>query len=330
MNEGADLSSKTILRVSPEACPCRVDSYLAAEVDSLSRTRLKGLIRDGLVRVDGKPVKPRHTLHGHEEILINLPPPADSSPLPEAIDLDILYEDSDLLAIDKPAGMVVHPGAGISSGTLVNALLHHCPDLSGIGGVARPGIVHRLDRRTSGCLVVAKNDAAHQGLSAQLADRTMGRVYLAWVNGVVPDREGRIDAPLGRSPRNRTRMAVVSRGGRPAATNWKVLARAPGLTRLECRLETGRTHQVRVHLAHLGHPVVGDTEYGLSPKEARRLVPPGYPKIIQALSRCRRQLLHARGIHFTHPRTGKPLEFEAPLPEDFETFDSVLEPFTTD
>jgi len=322
-------SLRLTLRVDPAECPCRLDVYLAQGLEDLSRSRLQKLIRTGETLVDGAVAKPGHRLQGDEVIEIHLPSPSEAIPRPEAIDLDILYEDEDLLVINKPAGMVVHPGAGVDSGTLVNALLSHCENLSGVGGVVRPGIIHRLDRLTSGCLCVAKNDLAHQRLAEQLAARSMSRIYVAWVLGEMSGREGRIDAPIGRSRRDPTLMSVVRREGRAAATRWEVIARAPGLTRVRCRLETGRTHQIRVHLGHIGHPVVGDAAYGLSPREARMRIPPGYPAITQALSRCVRQILHAQRLCFAHPRSGQPMEFEAPLPDDFQAFDAALEPFVS-
>lgn len=320
-------SGPIALRVDPAECPCRIDVYLTLALEELSRSRVQQLIREGHARVDGETAKVSLKLQGGELLEITIPSPSAAVPQPEAIALEILYEDADVIVINKPAGMVVHPGAGVGSGTLVNALLNHCSDLSGIGGVVRPGIVHRLDRLTSGCICVAKNDLAHQSLSAQLADRSMSRVYVAWVVGGMGEPEGRIDAPLGRSPRNPTRMAVVSEGGRHAATRWRALAWAPGLTRLECHLETGRTHQIRVHLAHIGHPVVGDPEYGLSAKETRLRIPGGNPRIIQAVSKITHQLLHARQLEFIHPRTGQRMRFDAPLPADFAAFDEALTPF---
>jgi 23S rRNA pseudouridine1911/1915/1917 synthase len=312
------------LEADPEECPARLDVYLADALPDFSRTRLQRLIRSGEVAVAGTPAKQSLVLVGGETIVLRVPPPAEALPAAEDIPLDVLHEDADLLVINKPAGTVVHPGAGVSSGTLVNALLHHCGSLSTVGGVSRPGIVHRLDRLTSGCIAVAKTDAAHRALSAQLADHSMGRTYLAWVVGEMPETEGRIEAAIGRSPRQRTRMAVMPRTGRDAATRWRVVGRGPGLSRLECVLETGRTHQIRVHLAHVHHPVVGDPEYGLSPREEKMRIPAGNPSIIQALSRCERQMLHAWRLRLVHPRTGATMEFEAPLPDDFAALDRAL------
>ncbi|NQU42491.1 RluA family pseudouridine synthase [bacterium] len=308
------------LRADAELCPERIDLYLAEALPDLSRSRIQKLIREGKVRVDGREVKPKHPVEGGEEIELLTLPAVQSMPEPEDIPLEVLYEDEDLSIVNKPAGLVVHPGAGMPSGTLVNALVHRYGVLSGAGGADRPGIVHRLDRLTSGCLAVARNDMAHRSLSLQLAERTMGRLYLAWVIGEAGEAEGRIDAPIGRSRNNPTRMAIIG-GGRPAGTNWRVLARAPGLTRLECRLETGRTHQIRVHLTCIGHPVVGDRQYGLAPRDERMRIPPGHPHLIQALARCGRQMLHAWQIRLCHPRTGEEMVVEAPLPDDFRAFD---------
>ncbi len=317
------------LEVDGEETPCRLDRYLADNIDSLSRTRIKKLIIDGHVTVDGKQVKPRHELQGEEQLHIVLPEPDTPMPQAENIELDILYEDEAILVISKATDMIVHPGAGVRGGTLVNALIHHCgKNLAGYGQNIRPGIVHRLDRQTSGCLVVAKTLEAQQSLSAQLADHSMSRRYEAWLVGEMPEKCGRVEAPIGRSPRNRTQMAVV-RGGRHAATNWRVMAWAPGLTRVECRLETGRTHQIRVHMTHCGHPVVSDPDYGYSFRDAKMRIPPGHAPIVQALSLVKRQLLHARKLSFVHPVSGEKVCYEAPLPEDFENFDKAVEPFCT-
>lgn len=309
------------LQADPEDCPARLDAYLAAHLPQFSRTRLQNLIKSGDVRVNGAPARQNLVLSGGEILEIEAPPPEPPDLEPENIPLDILHEDAEVLILNKPAGLIVHPGAGVRTGTLVNALLYHFQTLSRLGGGDRPGIVHRLDRLTSGCIAVAKTDFAHQALAAQLADRSLGREYLAWVIGAMPGPAGRIDAPIGRHPSRRTRMAVVRSGGRPAITNWEVVAAAPGLSRLLCRLETGRTHQIRVHLAHLGHPVVGDPEYGLAPRDARMRIPAGNPQLLAALSHAKRQLLHAWRIHFRHPRSGQTLSFEAPLPADFQAFD---------
>ncbi|MFP4579680.1 MAG: RluA family pseudouridine synthase [Candidatus Sumerlaeia bacterium] len=316
------------LQADADQCPMRVDAYLAENLPEFSRSRLAAVIKAGQVWVDGERCKPSLKLQGGEAISLIPPEPDEIIPEPEDIPLEVLYEDDDILVINKAAGMVVHPGAGVREGTLVNALLHHCDHLSRIGGAFRPGIVHRLDRLTSGCLAVAKTDAAHRSLTAQLATRRMGRIYLAWASGVVTERSGLVDAPIGRSSRERTRMAVV-RGGRPAITHWQVEAWGPGVTRLLCRLETGRTHQIRVHCEYMGFPIIGDGDYGFDPQKAKLRVPPGHPAIIQAIAKCQRQMLHAWRLHLTHPSTGKELEVEAPLPEDFRQFDQAVAPYAT-
>ena len=313
------------LQADPEDCPARLDAYLAEHLAEFSRSKLQRLIKSGDVLVNGAPARQSLSLKGDEVLDIQSPPPAAPTLEAENIPLDVLFEDDEVIIINKPAGLVVHPGAGVHSGTLVNALLYHFKNLSTLGGGSRPGIVHRLDRLTSGCIAVAKTDFAHHALAAQLQDHSLGREYLAWVIGQMPAASGRVDAPIGRSFSHRTRMAVVKQDGRPAATNWEVVKNASGLTRVICRLETGRTHQIRVHMAHLGHPVVGDPEYGLTPRDARMRIPAGNPALIAAISHANRQLLHAWRIHFTHPRTGERLVFEAPLPDDFQAFDAAAQ-----
>jgi 23S rRNA pseudouridine1911/1915/1917 synthase len=281
----------------------------------LSRSRAQHLIAKGLVLVNGRPVRSSQRLQPGDLIAITVPAPEKIDLEPEAIPLDIVYEDADLLVVNKPSGLVVHPAAGNARGTLVNALLQHCPDLPGIGGCLRPGIVHRLDKDTSGLLLVSKTDLAHSGLAAQLKERRIKRSYLALVHGEVRCERGTIDAPLGRDPRDRKRMAVVS-GGRQARTHYRVRERFPGAdlnagdqgyTLLEVELETGRTHQIRVHLAYIGHPVAGDPVYG-----RRRLRAGRQPHL-----NLTGQALHAYRIAFAHPRTGEALAFEAPLPPAF-------------
>ena len=233
---------------------------------------------------------------------MTLPEAEEPEAVPQDIPLDVVYEDEDVIVVNKPVGMVVHPAPGHPDGTLVNALLHHCGDsLSGIGGEKRPGIVHRIDRDTSGLIIAAKNDAAHLALASQLADHTLARTYECLAVGSFRQDSGTVDAPIGRSRSDRKKMAVVA-GGRPAITHWEVLARYPGVTHLRCRLETGRTHQIRVHLAYIGHPILGDTVYG------NRKPVPGLTG----------QCLHATGLRFLHPRTGRPVELTCPRPEEFE------------
>ena len=279
----------------------RLDSFLSAAVADLTRAAAARLIEQGCVRVDGKIPSKSLKLTGSEHIELELPEPEPLEAQPQDIPLDVVYEDADVIVVNKPSGMVVHPAPGHPDGTLVNALLYHCGNsLSGIGGVLRPGIVHRIDRDTSGLIIAAKNDAAHQALSAQLKDHTLSRTYECIAVGNFRDDSGTVDAPIARDPRDRKRMAVVN-GGREAVTHWEVIARYPGYTHLRCRLETGRTHQIRVHLAHLGHPILGDTVYG-----AKKSVPG-----------LTGQCLHAVGLRFVHPRTGETVELSCPLPEEF-------------
>ncbi len=278
----------------------RLDTFLAGHLPALSRSRLKVLIETGHVTLDGRSSEPAEKVRRGQRVEIDIPPPAPSSIVPEPIPLEIVYEDRDLLVINKPAGLVVHPGAGRARGTLVNALVAHVPDLQGIGGVLRPGIVHRLDKDTSGLLVVAKTASALASLQEQVASRRASRRYLALVAGIVTREEGTIEAPIGRDPRHRTRMAVVP-AGRAAITRYRVLERFPRHTLVEAHLVTGRTHQIRVHFAHLGHPVVGD---------------PVYAKRRDGLG-LHRQALHAHQLEFRHPTTALGLTFQAPLPPDF-------------
>ena len=306
----------------------RLDRVLAARTD-LSRTRLKALILDGAVAVGPRTIRdPGYRVNAGEVIAVAVPPPEPAKPEGERIPLDIVYEDDEIVVIDKPAGLVVHPAAGHAAGTLVNALIAHCGDsLSGIGGVRRPGIVHRLDKDTSGLMVVAKTDRAHQALAAQFADHgrsgPLQRGYLALVWGAPARPKGTIDAPVGRHPKSRDRMAVRP-GGRSALTHWQVLERYPGpllkgkagppvASLIACRLETGRTHQIRVHLAHIGHPLLGDAVYGAGFKtKAAQLPPPAR----QALADLARQALHAYLLTVQHPKTGQKLEFRSELPPD--------------
>jgi 23S rRNA pseudouridine1911/1915/1917 synthase len=302
----------------------RLDRVLAVHLAELSRSRLKALILSGQVAVKSAPVRdPAYHVGKGDTITIDVPAPVAAEPLPEQIALDIVYEDDDLVVIDKPAGLVVHPGAGHETGTLVNALIAHCGEsLSGIGGVKRPGIVHRLDKDTSGLLVVAKNDAAHQSLSAQFADHgktgEMRRAYLAFVWGVPNRQRGTIDAPIDRHPHAREKMAVRE-GGRHAVTHWETVERFDGpdgkpiASLLSCELETGRTHQIRVHLAHIGHPLMGDQVYG--PHFKTKAIHLG-PQSQAALTALGRQALHAYLLALEHPKTGAILEWNSDLPDD--------------
>jgi 23S rRNA pseudouridine1911/1915/1917 synthase len=299
--------------IDGEAEGWRLDRALAAAVPTLSRERLKALISSGAVKDPaGAPVRdPAAKARAAGAYRIEVPEPAPAHNLPQEIALEILFEDDHLLVVDKPAGMVVHPAAGNPDGTLVNALLHHCAGrLSGIGGVARPGIVHRIDKDTSGLLVVAKTDRAHEGLAAQFARHSIERVYRAIVSGVPAQLQGTVDAPLARSSTNRQKMAIVegSRGKR-AVTHWKLVRALRESAMVECRLETGRTHQVRVHMASLGHPLVGDPVYGRTR--------PAHREILKRLG-FHRQALHAAALGFEHPVSKENLSFKSPLPSDIQ------------
>ena len=289
------------LRASEESKNQRLDAFLASSLDGLTRSQATRLIESGEVAVNGRAVSKSYKLAGGEDVAVTLPEPEPVEAVPQDIPLDVVYEDADVIVVNKPSGMVVHPAPGHPDGTLINALLYHCAGtLSGIGGALRPGIVHRIDRDTSGLIIAAKNDAAHQYLSAQLADHTLARTYECIVVGALREDRGTVDAPIARHPTDRKRMAVVA-GGREAVTHWEVIARYPGYTHVRCRLETGRTHQIRVHMAYIGHPILGDTVYG-----AKKEVPG-----------LTGQCLHAVGLRFLHPRTHEVVELSCPLPEEF-------------
>ena len=290
------------LQVNPEDAGARLDAWLACRLPDVTRSAAARLCEEGRVCSAGRPLAKNHRLTGAETVSVALPDPAPIEAAPEDIPLDVVYEDGDVIVVNKPKGLVVHPAPGHPDGTLVNALLHHCGDsLSGVGGALRPGIVHRIDRDTSGLIIAAKNDFAHQRLSAQLQDHTLSRVYRCIVVGNLREDAGTVDAPIGRCPADRKKMAVVA-GGRPAVTHWTVLERLPGHTYVECRLETGRTHQIRVHMASIGHPILGDTVYG-----SKKPVPG-----------LQGQCLHAVGLRFLHPRTGEAVELWCELPEEFQ------------
>ena len=288
------------LTAATEHAGIRLDAFLSAD-GALTRSQAARLIAEGRVRVNGKPAAKSARLSGGETVTVDVPQLRETALPPQDIPLDVVYEDDDVIVVNKPTGLVVHPAPGHPDGTLVNALLHHCGDsLSGIGGEKRPGIVHRIDRDTSGLIIAANNDAAHLALSAQLKDHSLSRTYECLVTGNMKQDSGTVDAPIGRSSADRKKMAVVPTGRR-AVTHWEVVARYPGVTHLRCRLETGRTHQIRVHMAYIGHPILGDTVYG-----AKKPVPG-----------LTGQCLHATGLRFVHPRTGEPVELHCPLPPEF-------------
>ncbi|MGG3842444.1 RluA family pseudouridine synthase [Anoxybacillus kestanbolensis] len=284
----------------------RIDKVIAELNEQWSRSQVQQWLKEGRVLVNGKAVKPNYKCHVDDEVVISIPDPEPLDVEPEPIPLDIYYEDADVLVVNKPRGMVVHPAPGHMHGTLVNALLAHCKDLSGINGVLRPGIVHRIDKDTSGLLMVAKNDLAHESLVNQLVNKTVTRKYQAIVHGVIPHDYGTIDAPIGRDPRDRQSMAVVE-NGKEAVTHFRVLERFEHYTFLECQLETGRTHQIRVHMKYIGYPLAGDPKYG-----PRKTLP------------IDGQALHAGVLGFHHPRTGEYLQFEAPIPHEFERLLDML------
>ena len=290
-----------LLQTSEEDRGARLDAFLARAMEDLTRSAAAKAIEEGRVLVSGKVPSKSLKLAGNETIEFTPEEPAPIDAVPQDIPLDVVYEDDDVIVVNKPSGLVVHPAPGHPDGTLVNALLFHCgASLSGVGGALRPGIVHRIDRDTSGLIIAAKNDYAHQFLSAQLADHTLARTYECIVVGNLREDSGTVDAPIARDSRDRKRMAVVS-GGRRAVTHWTVLARYPGYTHVQCRLETGRTHQIRVHMAYLGHPILGDTVYG-----AKKPVPG-----------LTGQCLHAVGLQFIHPRTKELVSLSCPLPGEF-------------
>ena len=293
-----------LIQASAEHYGIRIDRFLSEQLPEHSRSYIQKLIKDGQVSIEGKAVKSNYKITGSEEIALLIPDQVIPDILPEDIPLDILYEDQDLIVINKPKGMVVHPAAGHYSGTLVNALMYHCKDdLSGINGVMRPGIVHRIDRNTTGSLLVCKNDFAHNAIAEQLKVHSITRWYRAIVHGNLKDDQGTVDAPIGRHPIDRKKMAIEPRNGRDAITHYHVLERFGNYTYIECQLETGRTHQIRVHMSSIHHPIVGDDVYG----------PAKCP-----FSGLQGQTLHAQVLGFIHPRTGEYMEFSAPLPEYFE------------
>ena len=302
--------------VNADSAGQRLDRFLVSVLAEHSRSQIQKLIADGRVRVGSREVRPNLAVHVGDRVSVDLPEPAPTSVQPEEAPLEILYQDADIVVVNKPPGMVVHPGAGHASGTLVNALLHHVSDLSGIGGERRPGIVHRLDRGTSGVMVVAKNDAAHQELSRQFHDREVEKEYIALVWGVVQAGK-RIDLPIGRDPVDRKKMSAKARRARSAVTRITAALQMPGVTLIHVAIATGRTHQIRVHLSEIGHPIVGDAVYG---GQRRRV--PGDLRPVLALDR---PFLHAGRLVFHHPADGRKMEFEATLPHDLQTvLDQIL------
>lgn len=282
----------------------RIDKFLSCRLEEVSRSYIQKLIKEGHVSVNGKPVKANYKLGAGDEISVEIPEAKEPDILPEDIPLDILYEDQDILVVNKPKGMVVHPAAGHYSGTLVNALMYHCKDsLSGINGVMRPGIVHRIDMDTTGSLLVCKNDEAHRILAEQLKEHTIRREYHAIVYGNIKEDTGTVDAPIGRHPTDRKKMSINHKNGKQAVTHYEVLERFGNFTYIRCRLETGRTHQIRVHMASLHHPLLGDEVYGPSSR-------PPFPGL-------KGQVLHAKILGIYHPATGEYMEFDAPLPQYF-------------
>lgn len=285
----------------------RLDVYLSENINDKSRSYIQNLIKSEKVLINGNTKKGSYKLKLNDEVEVEIPENEKLNVEPENIPIDIVYEDSDVIVVNKAQGMVVHPAPGNYSGTLVNALLYHCTDLSGINGVLRPGIVHRIDKDTSGILVVAKNDMAHKKLAAQLKEHSMNRIYNALVEGVIKEDTGTIDKPLGRHPNQRIKMAVV-KDGRRAVTHYKVLNRYKSNTLIECKLETGRTHQIRVHMAYIGHPIVGDPVYGYSKQKFK----------------LEGQMLHAKKLGFIHPSTNKYMEFDSELPEYFKKVIEII------
>ena len=293
----------TTLRLQADRDGERLDAFLARSVEDLTRSAAQRLLEEGAVTQGGRALKKNHRTCAGEVLEVALPDPEPLDIRPQDIPLDVVYEDRDVIVVNKPVGMVVHPAPGHPDGTLVNALLYHCGDsLSGINGALRPGIVHRIDRDTSGLIIAAKNDKAHLALAAQLQDHSLARTYEAVAVGGLREEQGTVNAPIGRHPVDRKKMAVDWKNGRPAVTHWSVLGRYPGYTHVECRLETGRTHQIRVHLASIGHPLLGDIVYGSK-------------KPVPGLAG---QCLHARRLRFVHPASGETVELECPLPDWFQ------------
>ena len=293
-----------LIELTAEAGGMRIDAWLSEQLPGLTRSAAQRLLADGQVTCSGTAVKKNYKVSSGDTFLVAIPEAVEVPLTPQNIPLDIVFEDNDVVVVNKPRGMVVHPAPGHPNGTLVNALLYHCGDtLSGVGGEKRPGIVHRIDKDTSGLLIVAKNDAAHLALSAQLSDRSLSRVYRAVVTGSLREDKGTVDAPIGRHPNDRKKMAVTQVNSRNAVTHWNVLERYRGYTHIRCKLETGRTHQIRVHMAHIGHPLLGDEVYGHAKLPEKGLTG---------------QCLHAKELQFVHPRTGEMVHLDTELPDYFK------------
>lgn len=304
----------------------RLDAYLAARIAELSRSYAVSLILKNQIMVNAKPQKPSYKLKSGDWISVHLPPPVPARILPESINLDIIFEDRDFIIVNKPAGLVVHPAAGHSSGTLVNALIHYCPDLEGIGGEQRPGIVHRLDKDTSGLLIVAKNAMTHNLLSQQFKDRCIKKQYLAIISSAPVSDSGRIDLPIGRHPVDRKKMSTRSARGRLSVTAWRIIKRFQGAALIEADLITGRTHQIRVHFQAIGHPIIGDPVYG-NKRILRQHIGQQNP-LKHVLTSVRRQMLHAHRMILKHPHSGQPMTFTAPIPQDMTELLNQLDQFT--
>lgn len=309
------------IEIAAENAGQRLDAFLAAAIPELTRSAVQRLIEQGQVLLDGKVVKASYKLSAGEQVAITIPAPEPATAVAEDIDLEILFEDADVVVVNKAAGMTVHPGAGVKSGTLVNALLGHCSDLSGIGGEVRPGIVHRIDKDTTGILVVAKNDAAHEGLARQFSEHTVKRVYHALVFGSLRTDKGKIEGIIGRHPVDRKKMSGKARHGRHAVTHWQVISRYPEVTLLKLKLETGRTHQIRVHLSEAGYPLLGDSVYGGD----ARLGNVKDAKLKSLIRELGRQALHAKVLGFMHPCKGEYVEFTTDLSEDMQRIIDYLE-----
>jgi len=309
-------SEKSVLfSITDEDRDQRIDTYLSENVKTLTRSRIQRLIKDGFVEVNGYPTKTSYRLKAGDSLGLVIPEAKPLNLEPEPVEFSLIHEDSSIIVLNKPSGLVVHPSPGHSAGTLVHGLLQHCEDLSGIGGVLRPGIVHRLDKDTSGLIVIAKNDRAHDFLSKQFKNRTVRKKYLALVHGVLDEERGDIDLPIGRHPKRRKEMTVVDSNGKRALTTWiKKEEVAEKFSVLALSLKTGRTHQIRVHLSHIGHPIVGDSVYGVRKSWWKR----NFPSAMSLVPEIKRQMLHAEILGFIHPDSGSYNEFKAPIPDDMD------------